>query len=179
LDNRFVLPANTTVDGSYRIVRVVGTGGFGITYEAEDIRLGTRVALKEYYPFDYGDRDATMSVRPKSERHRTTFEWGRSSFLREARMLAQFRHPSIVRVSRVLEANSTAYMVMDFEEGQSLEVWLQRLGRAPTPVIAGMSPIGGIHTRRYWSVPTSTETRDMGRTRSSAPITGKPVPGGP
>ena len=132
MDNRFVLPANTVLDGAYRIVRAVGLGGFGITYEAEDVKLATTVAIKEYYPIDYGDRDRTMSVRPKSERHKKPFEWGRTSFLKEARTLARFDHPSIVRVSRVFEANSTAYMVMGFERGQSFEAWLTGLGRPPT-----------------------------------------------
>jgi len=132
LDTRFALPADTLLDGAYRIVRVVGTGGFGITYEAEDINLCTAVAIKEYYPDEFGDRDAGMSVRAKSERHRKTFEWGRSNFLKEARTLARFEHSSIVRVSRVFEANSTAYMVMSFERGQSLEAWLRGLGRPPT-----------------------------------------------
>src|SRR4051794_15433328 len=110
---------------------MLGTGGFGITYEAEDVNLATAVALKEYYPFDFGDRDATMSVHPKSERHKTTFDWGRTSFLQEARMLARFDHPSIVRVARVFEANSTAYMVMRLEQGHSFEAWLASLGRPP------------------------------------------------
>ncbi len=132
MDTRFALPANTLLDGAYRIVRVVGTGGFGITYEAEDINLCTAVAIKEYYPDEFGDRDAGMSVRAKSERHRKTFEWGRSNFLKEARTLARFEHSSIVSVSRVFEANSTAYMVMGFERGQSLEAWLNGLGRPPT-----------------------------------------------
>ena len=132
MDSRLVLPVNTVLDGSYRIARVVGSGGFGITYEAEDVNLGTMVAIKEYYPFDFGDRDRTMSVRPKSDRHKQTFEWGRSNFLQEARTLARFEHPSIVRVTRVFEANSTAYMVMRFEQGQSLEEWLRGLGRPPT-----------------------------------------------
>ena len=132
MDSRFALPVDTVVDGGYRIERVVGSGGFGITYVAEDIKLGTTVALKEYYPFDFGDRDRTMSVRPKSDRHKKTFEWGRSNFLQEARTLARFEHPSIVRVTRVFEANSTAYMVMRFEQGQSFEAWLKGLGRPPT-----------------------------------------------
>jgi len=131
LDSRLALPPNTVLDDSYRIERVVGSGGFGITYEAEDINLGTRIAIKEYYPFDFGDRDATMSVQPKSDRHQKTFQWGRTNFLQEARILARFEHPSIVRVTRVFEANSTAYMVMRFEQGQSFEEWLKGLRRPP------------------------------------------------
>ena len=73
-----------------------------------------------------------MSIRPKSQRHKETFEWGRASFLEEARTLARFRHPSIVRVSRVFEAHSTAYMVMEFEQGQDFASWLGGLGRPPT-----------------------------------------------
>ena len=132
MDSRLGLPKNTVLDGSYRIERLIGSGGFGITYRAEDINLKTTVALKEYYPGEFGQRDANLSVRPKSERHRATFDWGRTSFLREAQTLARFRHPGIVRVSRVFEANATAYMVMDFEQGQSFEAWLESLGRRPT-----------------------------------------------
>jgi serine/threonine protein kinase len=132
VDSRVGLPENTVLDGSYRILRIVGAGGFGITYEAKDINLNTTVALKEYFPFDFGDRDATMSVRPKSDRHMDTFQWGRSNFLLEARTLAQFEHPSIVRVTRVFEANATAYMVMRFEHGQSFDTWLNKLGRPPS-----------------------------------------------
>ena len=132
MDNREILPPGTVLDGSYRIKGVVGSGGFGITYEADEINLGTVVAVKEYYPLDFGERAGTMSVRPKSDRHVRTFDWGRSSFIREARTLARFDHPSIVNVSRVFEANSTAYMVMRFERGRSFEAWLRELGRLPT-----------------------------------------------
>ncbi|HZT48528.1 MAG TPA: serine/threonine-protein kinase [Hyphomicrobiaceae bacterium] len=130
-DTRLSLPEGTILD-TYLLCGVIGSGGFGITYRAEDVNLKTPVALKEYYPADFGDREADMSVRPKSERHKASFEWGRASFLKEAQMLALFRHPGIVRVTRVFEANSTAYMVMDFEQGQSLESWLRGIGRAPT-----------------------------------------------
>ena len=132
MDSRLGLPVNTVLAGSYRIVRQIGAGGFGITYAAEDINLGTTIAIKEYYPEAFGDRDAAMSVRPKSERHEPTFEWGRSSFVQEARTLARFQHASVVRVTRVFEANSTAYMVMDFEAGENFETWLKGLGRLPT-----------------------------------------------
>src|SRR5436190_9643972 len=120
------------LDDAYRILRQIGSGGFGITYAAEDIRLGRTAAIKEYYPEEFGDRDPTMRVRPKSERHKSTFDWGLTSFIQEARTLARFQHPSVVRVSRVFEANSTAYMVMDFEAGQNFETWLRDLGRLPT-----------------------------------------------
>lgn len=132
MDTRADLPVNTVIDGTYCIKRKIGGGGFGITYEADDLGLGTTVALKEYYPADFGDRSGTMSVIPKSERYESVFEWGRSSFLDEAQMLARFRHPSIVRVTRVFQANDTAYMVMDYENGKDLETWLKDLGRRPT-----------------------------------------------
>ena len=131
-DSRKVLPTRLILDGSYRILRVVGSGGFGITYEAEDINLDTVVAIKEYYPYDYGERDGTLSVRPRSERHKETFDWGKANFLQEARTLARFEHPSIVRVTRVFEAHATAYMVMRFERGSSFETWLRDLRRLPT-----------------------------------------------
>jgi serine/threonine protein kinase len=132
MDSRSSLPRGTLLDGCYRMDRVIGSGGFGITYVAEDTRLRTRVAIKEYYPAEFGVRDAGLGVRPISERQKGTFDWGRKRFLEEASTLARFRHVCIVRVTRVFEANSTAYMVMDFEEGRSLEAWLSSLGRAPT-----------------------------------------------
>ena len=131
MDGRIYLPPGTLLDSKYRIERVVGAGGFGVTYRVEDINLGTTVAVKEYFPEQFGTRTSNLQIRPTSDRQASTFEWGRSSFLREARTLARFRHPSVVRVISVFEANSTAYMVMEFEHGQSLEKWLRDLGRAP------------------------------------------------
>ena len=124
------MPVNTILGGSYRTERVLGAGGFAITYEAEDVRLRIKVAIKEYYPEEFGARDAGMSIGAKSERHKQTFDWGRSSFLEEARTLARFEHPSIVRVTSVFEANSTAYMVMDFERGQKI----RDLAQWPWPI---------------------------------------------
>jgi formylglycine-generating enzyme required for sulfatase activity/serine/threonine protein kinase len=132
LDDRLTLPTNTLLLGEFSIAGVIGAGGFGITYEADDVALESVVAIKEYYPAEIGSRDAGLTVRPSSRHHSDLFEWGRSRFLEEARMLARFKHPGIVRVTRVFEANSTAYMVMEFERGQSFETWLQSLGRPPT-----------------------------------------------
>src|SRR5262245_15132321 len=116
MEGRTYLEPGTIVD-VYRIIRVVGAGGFGITYEVEDVNLGTTVALKEYFPEDFATRTHRSEVRPSSDRHLRTFEWGRSGFLEEARTLARFKHPSIVQVLRIFEANATAYMVMAFEKG--------------------------------------------------------------
>ena len=67
MDDRLTLPINTVLGESYRIEQVIGAGGFGITYAAEDINLGTKVAIKEYYPEEFGARDATLQVGPKSQ----------------------------------------------------------------------------------------------------------------
>jgi serine/threonine protein kinase len=132
MDYRQVLQTGTVLDGKYRIERVIGSGGFGITYEAFDIGLASPVAIKEYYPSQFGVRDATFSVRPRSERDREIFDRLLSSFLREARTLNQFEHPAIVRVLSVFEAYGTAYMVMKYETGPSLKAWLADLVRLPT-----------------------------------------------
>jgi serine/threonine protein kinase len=132
MDYRQVLQTGTVLDGKYRIERVIGSGGFGITYEAFDIGLASPVAIKEYYPSQFGVRDATFSVRPRSERDREIFDRLLSSFLREARTLNQFEHPAIVRVLSVFEAYGTAYMVMKYETGPSLKAWLANLVRLPT-----------------------------------------------
>ncbi|MEZ5909104.1 MAG: protein kinase [Hyphomicrobiaceae bacterium] len=132
MDHREHLPIGAELVGDYLIEGILGSGGFGVTYAARDVRLGTRVAIKEYFPSDFGTRDGTLSIHPKSGRHAELFEWGRTGFLDEARTLARFDHPAIVRVIRVFEALNTAYMVLKFEEGQSLKSWLDGLARRPT-----------------------------------------------
>lgn len=132
MHHRHVLPPGTTLDGKYRIHRLIGAGGFGMTYEAQDLGLDLAVAIKEYYPAQFGAREATLSVRPASEGDRELFDRLKDSFLREARTLAQLRHPCIVRVISVFEGHGTAYMVMEFESGKSLKAWLESLGRPPT-----------------------------------------------
>ena len=95
MDYRHVLQHGTVLDRKYRIERVIGSGGFGITYEAFDLGLATPVAIKEYYPAQFGLRDATLSVRARSEGDRPIFERLLASFIREARTLARFDHPAI------------------------------------------------------------------------------------
>ena len=114
----------------YRILKVLGHGGFGVTYLAEDTRLGAKVAVKEYFPAAFAFRDATQTISPKPGTSGSVenYRWGLDEFLKEARALAKFKHPHIVRVLRFLEANSTAYMVMEYEEGEPLSSMLKRMG---------------------------------------------------
>ena len=113
----------------YRIERLLGHGGFGITYLATDTLLRKSVAIKEYLPADYALRGEALAVVPRSEKDRDDFHWGLERFLDEARTLARFRHPNLVPVMRFFEANGTGYMVMEFEDGQHAGDWFRRLGR--------------------------------------------------
>lgn len=107
----------------YRIDGVLGQGGFGITYLATDVNLHSRVAIKEYLPEEIAFRSSDASVSPNASRHRDRYQRGLESFLREARTLASFRHPAIVRVARFFEAHRTAYMVLEYEKGAPLRTW--------------------------------------------------------
>jgi len=124
------LPVGTLL-GEFELTALLGEGGFGIVYLAIDHSLQRRVALKEYMPSVLAARSGQSQVQVKSERHRETFEAGRKSFVNEARLLAQFDHPSLVKVYRFWEANGTAYMVMPFYEGKTLKDTLRALGAPP------------------------------------------------
>ena len=117
--------------GEFEIIKVLGEGGFGIVYLADDHSLGRRIALKEYMPSSLAQRVGGTQVSVKSERHRETFAAGLKSFVNEARLLAQFDHPSLVKVYRFWEANGTAYMVMPFYEGITLKDELKAMGAPP------------------------------------------------
>ena len=115
----------------FEITQFVAEGGFGLVYMAHDHSLQRRVALKEYMPSSLAARGGGSQVQVKSERHRETFEAGLKSFINEARLLASFDHPSLVKVYRFWEANGTAYMVMPFLEGTTLKDVLRNLGQRP------------------------------------------------
>jgi serine/threonine protein kinase len=121
--SHIALPLGYTLH-EYTIEAVLGAGGFGISYRARDNNLQCQVALKEYLPNDLAVRVAGQSVLPRSDADTDAYRLGLERFLAEARVLAGFRHPNIVRVTRFFEANRTAYMVMDYEQGESLREWL-------------------------------------------------------
>lgn len=110
----------------YRLERVLGQGGFGITYLARDTNLDQLVAIKEYLPVECAARASDITVEPRSENHREDYEWGLKRFISEAKTLAKFDHPNIVRVYSVFEQNNTAYMVMRYEQGENLHSILSR-----------------------------------------------------
>ena len=107
----------------YRIDAMLGQGGFGITYLATDVNLATKVAIKEYLPGEFAHRSSDKSITPVWPEDREHYQQGLDSFLIEARTLATFHHPNIVRVARFFEAHRTAYIVLDYERGKSLKEW--------------------------------------------------------
>ena len=125
MDNHQILQEGDLVQW-YRIEKVLGRGGFGVTYLATDTNLDHQVAIKEYMPGWAVARQEDNSLVPISDDARRDFDVGVGNFLREARTLVKFRHPNIVRVMTVFEANSTAYLVMEYEEGDEFKSYVQR-----------------------------------------------------
>jgi serine/threonine protein kinase len=125
------LPAGYEL-GKYRLQGVLGSGGFGITYLAEDTTLHRKVAIKEMLPNDFATRIDGTTVVAKTASEKANLEWARARFVDEGRALAACDHPNVVNVYEMIEANGTAYMVTKYEEGRSLERWLRDLERTPT-----------------------------------------------
>ena len=115
----------------FEILRVLGAGGFGVTYLARDTNLACEVAVKEYFPARCAVRRNDGTVGPRSRAHTEEYRWGLERFLREARVLARFDDRRIVRVRRVFEAVGTAYLVMEYVEGRSLAAELKEVGKLP------------------------------------------------
>lgn len=115
----------------FEIIQRIGEGGFSIVYLAMDHSLERTVALKEYMPSSLATRIGTTHVQPRSQRHRDTFEAGLKSFVNEAKLLAQFDHPSLVKVYRFWEANGTAYMVMPFYQGVTVKDAIRAMPEPP------------------------------------------------
>jgi serine/threonine protein kinase len=132
------LPAGSRLE-QFEVLRVLGSGGFGIVYLALDHSLQRHVAIKEYLPAVFAGRAADGGLAVRSPKFAATFNAGLHSFVNEARLLARFDHPALVKVHHFWEANSTAYMVMPYYQGATLrqvrqsmslmpdEAWLRRI----------------------------------------------------
>ena len=132
-----VLPAGHRLS-HYRIERVLGRGGFGVTYLALDERGGGHVALKEYFPLDWAERAADHAVAPRSDSQENDFRWGLARFREEGRVLARFTHPNIVRVVGHFEAHGTGYLVMNYVAGDTLS---ERLRSGPLDEAASFAMV--------------------------------------
>ena len=127
MKNGIALPNGTYVK-EYQVDKELGTGSFGVTYLAIDTHLDRYVAIKEYLPNEIAIRNHDQTISPKSRGDHENFEYGLDRFIYEAQTLARFNHPNIVRITNFFEANNTAYIVMDYEEGEDLEQFIQRKG---------------------------------------------------
>lgn len=112
---------NTLQDGNYRILKVLGQGGFGITYLAIQVRLDRKVAIKEFFMKDFCERnEVTSQVTLGTAGSREIVNSCRKKFLKEAKHIAKLDHPNIIRIIDVFDENSTSYYVMEYIEGGSL-----------------------------------------------------------
>ena len=153
-NHELALPPGTQID-CFEIRTVLGTGGFGITYGAYDKRLERRVAIKEYFPSGLAYRGTNgTTLHLSSQTDGEAYEYGLKRFLEEGRVLAKFREPSIVRVTQFLEANGTAYLVMDYEDGEALSTHLERVVTLDetevqdivVPILEGLSVV---HSKQF------------------------------
>ena len=150
------LPPGTRF-GEFEILCVLGVGGFGIVYLAHDHSLERQVALKEYMPVSLASRGAGAKITVRSLAHAETYAMGLRSFVNEARMLARFDHPSLVRVYRFWEDNATAYMVMPYLQGATLrdarramqqppgEAWLRNVLEPMLDALEQLHRVGVYH----------------------------------
>ncbi len=148
------LPAGHRLS-QYRIRRVLGRGGFGVTYLAVDERGGGQVAVKEYLPAECAVRGADLRVRARSgPGHQADFQWGLDRFRDEGRVLARFSHPNLVEVLGGFEAHGTACMVMAYVCGETLAAHLAREGpldegRALALVLPIVDGLEQVHAAGY------------------------------
>ncbi len=155
MNDRFplALPEGTVLAGQYVIEKVLGQGGFGITYKAVDHNTGKYVAVKEFFPDSMATRSATMVIPFTGERG-DSFNYGKDCFLKEAETLARFiGNENIVRIFTYFEENSTAYFVMEYIEGKSFDVYIRERGgrvsfdEAAAVLIPVMDALNDVHSK--------------------------------
>ena len=149
------LPEQTVLAGQYVITKILGQGGFGITYEAIDHKTGGRVAIKEYFPDSLATRNQGQTqVIPFTGDRGENFAYGKECFLQEAETLAEFiGNENIVRIYSYFEEYGTAYFVMDFIEGTNLDEYLRQHGgkisfdEASRILLPVMEALGAVHQK--------------------------------
>ncbi len=147
------LAQGSVLAGQYIIDKVLGQGGFGITYAATDHKTGNKVAVKEFFPDTMATRQGTTVIPFTGERG-DSFSYGKDRFLDEAQTLAQFiGNENIVRIHTYFEENGTAYFVMDYVEGTSFDVYIREHGgkldweETAKILIPVMDALGAVHSK--------------------------------
>ena len=154
-NNTFQLPVGTILAGRYYVGKVLGQGGFGITYIGCDLKLNIKMAIKEYYPQGLIGRMSKydLNLTVNSGNQNTVYEIQKDRFMKEAKILAEFSSDTrIVRVTDIFEENNTAYIVMDYVEGITLEHYCRQFGRMTFDAVWDMlhplaDTLGKIHDR--------------------------------
>ena len=126
----YALTPGTILNGKYLVGKLLGQGGFGLTYIGWDLMLEQKVAIKEYYPSGQVVRQNGASLEwYGTQQAQTARDSGKDIFLKEARKMTRVRKiPQVVQVLDLFLANETAYIVMDFIEGETLKQRLQKTG---------------------------------------------------
>ena len=137
------LDANTLLIDKYKVARVLGQGGFGITYLGLDCELKMKVAIKEFLPRQIATRGDDSTVIPKSADEKEYFEDGLNKFMEEAQTVARFHHPNIVPILNYFQQNGTAYYVMRYIPGKTLQQYVVERGGVldERDVMAIMGPV--------------------------------------
>ena len=149
------LAPGTILNGRYTVGHVIGQGGFGITYIAQDYRTKERVAVKEYLPTELAGRSADgLTVQIYSGDREENYLYGKEQFLAEAKTLASFLGDEhIVRIHSYFEENGTAYFVMEYVDGLTLDRYMAEHGGRLAPEEAGrlllplMESLGRVHEK--------------------------------
>ena len=157
----YTLPPGTILKGKYLVGKVLGQGGFGITYIGLDLHLRRKVAIKEYYPAGFVGRKtgASQVVWYATETAQEAMRSGQELVLREARKMSKVSDiSSVVRVHNVFQENGTAYICMDFVEGRTLLDRLLKHGTlswdaAKTIFLPIIQAMGQVHQMEYWISP--------------------------
>jgi hypothetical protein len=169
--NLHALPIGHAFEG-YCIEKVLGAGGFGITYLAEETAIDRKVAIKEFLPQGFAARAPDrVGVQAISARAREHFAWGLARFRKEAMTLVAFEHPNIVAVHRYFEANGTAYLVMQYVEGMPLDALLAgtatlaepELEELIHPILDGLEQVHAAHFLHRDIKPANIYIRRDGR----------------
>ena len=155
--NAVALPLKTVLNKRFLVGRVLGKpGGFGITYLVWDMLLETTAAIKEFLPLSSVSREPeNVSVRANSKHDQVCFNQGLQIFLKEAKTLAQFSHPNIVRIRDCFTSNNTAYLVMEYHKGLPLDQVISTAGgrlsehRALEIIMPILDGLDAIHRKNF------------------------------